>query len=104
MDPNWSKIKSSNLNSFQSFPLHMKVDDVDLKPVDINLNMFVMISLINNGYRPNKHDRNTIIIFEEILESILEIATLSNKIAISSKNKRILFTRKDEEIEVEDEK
>lgn len=82
----------------------MKVDDVDLKPVDINLNMFVMISLINNGYRPNKHDRNTIIIFEEILESILEIATLSNKIAISSKNKKILFTRKDEEIEVEDEK
>lgn len=104
MDPNWSKIKSLNLNSFQSFPLHMKVDDVDLKPVDINLNMFVMISLINNGYRPNKHDRNTIIIFEELLESILEIATLSNKIAINSKNKRILFTRKDEEIEVEDEK
>jgi DNA phosphorothioation-dependent restriction protein DptF len=66
--------------------------------------MFTMISLINNGYRPNKHDRNTIIIFEELLESILEVATLSNKIAISSKDKRTLFIKKAEEIEVEDEK
>jgi DNA phosphorothioation-dependent restriction protein DptF len=104
MDYNWSKIKSTTLNTFQSFPLYLKVDDVDLKPIDINLNMFVMISLINNGYRPNKHDRNTIIIFEELLESILEVATLSNKISISSKNKRTLFVKKDEEIEVENEK
>lgn len=104
MDPNWSKIKSLTLNTFQSFPLYLKVDNTDLKPIDINLNMFAMISLINNGYRPNKHDRNTIIIFEELLESILEVAMLSNKIAISSKNKRTLFIKKDEEIEVEDEK
>jgi DNA phosphorothioation-dependent restriction protein DptF len=104
MDPNWSNIKSLSLNTFQSFPLYLKVDDIDLKTIDINLNMFTMISLINNGYRPNKHDRNTIIIFEELLESILEVATLSNKISISSKNKRTLFIKKDEEIEVEDEK
>ena len=103
LSPDWAKIKSTNLKSFQSFPLHLKVEDEELKPIEINLNMFMMISLINSGYRPNKHDRNTIIIFEELLESILEIATLSSKIAISTKDKRSLFINKDEEIEVEDE-
>lgn len=103
IDPNWTKIKVTKLNTFHSFPLYLKVDNQDLPPIDITLNMFAMVELINSGYRPNKHDRNTIIIFEELIESILEIATLSNKIAISSEKQKIIFIKKEEEIEVEDE-
>lgn len=102
--PDWSKIKDSHFQSFQSFPLYLKIDGNELKkPIDISLNMYLMISFINNGYRPNKHDRNTIIIFEELIESVLEYSTSSDKLAISSNNTLKTFTKEDDEIEVNDE-
>lgn len=102
--PDWSKIKDCGLKSFQSFPLYLKIDGNELKkPIDISLNMFLMISLIKNGYRPNKHDRNTIIIFEELIESVLEQAMLSDKLAISFNSTLKVFTKEDDEIEVDDE-
>lgn len=102
--PNWFKIKDCESESFQSFPLYLKIDGNELKkPIDISLNMFLMIYQIKDGYRPNKHDRNTIIIFEELIESVLEHAMLSNKLAISFNNTLKVFTKEDDEIEVDDE-
>jgi len=104
ISPDWSKIENCQLKSFQYFPLYLKIDGNELKkPIDISLNMFLMISLIKNGYRPNKHDRNTIIIFEELIQSVLEHAMLSKKLAISFNNTLKVFRKDDDEIEVDDE-
>ena len=100
--PNWKEIKNSKIESFQSFPLYLKINNKDLT-IDVSLNMSIMFDLINNGYRPNKHDRNTIVIFEELIESIIEIAKTSDKLLINSKNKNFSFREKEDEIEVNDE-
>ncbi len=44
--------------------------------------MYKLIHAINDGYRPNKHDRNTIVIFEELLERLIDIAKDTNKLSI----------------------
>ncbi len=59
-----------------------------------------MIMLINSGYHPNKHDRNTIIIFDELIQSILEIAYQSNEIYLIQNGKKVQLINNDEEIEV----
>ncbi len=102
IEANWKDIKTSKLESFQSFPLYLKINEKKLT-IDVSLNMSIMFNLINDGYRPNKHDRNTIVIFEELIESIIEIAKTSDKLLISSKNKIFSFRKKEDEIEVNDE-
>jgi DNA phosphorothioation-dependent restriction protein DptF len=44
--------------------------------------MYKLIQAINDGYRPNKHDRNTIVIFEELLERIIDFSKDTNKLVI----------------------
>ena len=63
-----------------------------------------MIDQILNGYRPNKHDRNTIVIFDELVQNILAKAVHSKEIILLSDKKKIHFKNNEDEIEVvEDE-
>jgi DNA phosphorothioation-dependent restriction protein DptF len=56
---------------------------------------------IVNGYRPNKHDKNTVVLLDELVDQISDIATSSNTLVIVKNDKR--YTVKnidDEDIEV----
>gem|GEM_PF-5983011 len=59
-----------------------------------------MIVLINDGYRPNKHDRNTIILFDELIQSILGIVNKGNEIYLLANGEKVLFKNTDDEIKV----
>lgn len=98
--PGWSKIKGHHSESFTEFPLFLMVNNMVLIEQKITLNLYSMIMLINSGYRPNKHDRNTIIIFEELIQSILEIANRSNEIVLLTNSEKVHFTYSDDAIEV----
>jgi DNA phosphorothioation-dependent restriction protein DptF len=96
----WSKIESNKLHKVNSFPCYFKVGETLLDPIDISLNMYKLTMAINQGYRPNKHDRNTIIIFEELLEKIASIAKLSNKLVFVKGKKQYSFKNTLDEIKV----
>jgi len=98
--PNWSEIKAYTSKSFSHFPLFLKVNSAALIEIEITLNMLIMINLINSGYRPNKHDRNTIILFDELIQLIIEKATDSNEIILILDNKKVRFKNIEDEIEV----
>lgn len=99
---NTPKIKEYESKSFNSFPLFITVNKEEIKSIDITFNMYQLLLSINDGYRPNKHDRNTIILFEELIQSINEIAIDSKEITIIHKNQRIGFNYiDDEDIEVQ---
>lgn len=100
ISPDWSQIKAYTSNSFSQFPLYLKINREMPVHKEITLNLYSMIMLINGGYRPNKHDRNTIIIFDELIQSILEIAYLSNDIYLIQNGKKVQLINNDEEIEV----
>lgn len=98
--PNWSKIKEVNSTSNTSFPLYLKINDEDIPVINITLNIQSMIELIINGYRPNKHDRNTIVIFDELVQSILSKAVHAKEIVLLSGTKKVHFKNNEDEIEV----
>ena len=98
--PNWSEIKAYTSKSFSHFPLFLKVNSAALIEIEITLNMLIMINLINSGYRPNKHDRNTIILFDELIQLIIEKATDLNEIILILDNKKVRFKNIEDEIEV----
>jgi len=62
-----------------------------------------MIQDINNGYRPNKYDKNSLIILDEFVDRVIDKIKVSNKLIIYSKNgERYIFKQIDEnEIEVD---
>ena len=59
-----------------------------------------MINLINDGYRPNKHDRNTIVLFDELVQTIITRATQSQEIILISDKETVQFKNTEDEIEV----
>lgn len=100
ISPEWSRIKSYESDSFSEFPLFLKINEKVSIEKKISLNLYSMIVLINDGYRPNKHDRNTIIIFDELIQSILEIVNKGNEIYLFSNGEKVLFKNTDDEIKV----
>ena len=61
------------MTNIHEFPVCLKVGDEPLQTFNVNLSFLELVSKINDGYRPNKHDKNTIVILEE-MESYLRNA------------------------------
>jgi len=81
-DPDLKAIKSHTKHRIHSFQCYLLVNDQPLESMEVSLSMYKLIHAINDGYRPNKHDRNTIVIFEELLERIINLAKDTNKLVI----------------------
>lgn len=62
------------------FMAYLKVFDKTLEPISISLNLFELIYKLNRGYRPNKYDKNTIVLLEEIVEQVSELAKSSTSL------------------------
>jgi DNA phosphorothioation-dependent restriction protein DptF len=55
----------------------LKVDDKPLPPIPINLNLFELLHKLNHGYRPNKYDKNAIVMLDEIIDQVTDQAKAS---------------------------
>jgi len=99
-DPDWDAIKYHTKHLLHSFPCFLKVNDRALGEISITLGMHKLIQAINDGYRPNKHDRNTIIIFEELLERIVDHAKDTKKLVIVKDDESYEFKDNDGKIKV----
>lgn len=96
----WSDIENNQTHNINNFQCFLKVGDYSIEPFIVSLNMYKLIIAINNGYRPNKHDRNTIIIFDEILEKIAGKLKTARKLFFIKENHLYEFRNSVDEIEV----
>ncbi|MGX5203213.1 DNA phosphorothioation-dependent restriction protein DptF [Aliikangiella sp. IMCC44632] len=93
-------IKTTNVCSPSLFNLHLKLNDSSVK-IPMNINLLYLMESIVKGYRPNKHDKNTVVLLDELVEKISEIATNSNTLIVINNNNRFKVTNvDDEDIEV----
>lgn len=53
------------------FFAHLQVGDQKLDPIPINLNLFELIDALYRGYRPNRHDKNSIVFLDDLTERIV---------------------------------
>jgi len=77
----FSAIKTTNKTGY--FNAYINVLGQPISAIPVNINLLELMLKLNEGYRPNKHDKNTIVILDEVVEKIIEIANQSNILHIS---------------------
>lgn len=96
------RIQEDKITKLKNFDCYILVNKKEIKPIEITFNMYKMIKDINQGYRPNRYDKNNIIIFQELIDRIIDEVKVSEKlIIINNDNSEYLFEKIDnDEIEV----
>jgi DNA phosphorothioation-dependent restriction protein DptF len=62
------------------FLAQLKVFEKPIKPIEVSLNLFELLYKLNRGYRPNKYDKNAIVLLDEIVEKVSEVAKLQSSL------------------------
>jgi DNA phosphorothioation-dependent restriction protein DptF len=81
------------------FRMYFKIADETIF-IDANINLLHLMQRIVDGYRPNKHDKNTVVILDEIVDSIAEVANSANTLYILRNDQRIKISSDGEDFEV----
>ncbi|WP_111977316.1 DNA phosphorothioation-dependent restriction protein DptF [Algibacillus agarilyticus] len=86
--------------SSANFMAFIKVQEHSLE-IPVNINLLRLMKRIADGYRPNKHDKNSVVLLDELIDEIAQVANQVSTLHIIKGNKH--FTIKnidDEEFEV----
>lgn len=78
------------------FKAYFKVNNRTI-PLSININLLNLMQRIVAGYRPNKHDKNTVVLLDELLDEIAEIASQAETLSIISQGQTYKITNLDDE-------
>lgn len=70
---------ADHVNYFFAF---LKVDEQPLKPIPININLLGLLLRIVEGYQPNKHNKNAVVLLDELLDQLHEVAAKSQTLFI----------------------
>lgn len=82
--------------SSASFTACLNVEGVSLT-IPVTLNLLELIQRIEDGYRPNKHDKNTVVLLDELVEDISKVANRVNTLKIVKGNTSIGIKKVDED-------
>jgi len=96
--PDWDSIRNKHTAHSTGFDIYIKVGCNALPPVHIGLNLFELLHKLNNGYRPNKYDKNAIVLLDELVELISEQAKSSRDIKFYDGRLRVYRAKADDDI------
>ncbi len=89
--------RSSTLGHFNAC---LKLGKNDLAPFPVSVNFFSLIRKINQGYRPNRHDKNNLVILEEIIEIIIGRIRNSDTLYIQKQDESWTLINDVDELEI----
>lgn len=95
--PNFAAISQNASNKIGAFFAQLLVDDKPLKPMPISMNLFGLLQRITQGYRPNKHDKNAVLLLDEVIEQIVSVANKKDTLLILKSEKRYKVSNQDNE-------
>lgn len=96
--PDWESIRNKHTAHPTGFDVYLKVGKNSLPRIHIGLNLFELLDKLNNGYRPNKYDKNAIVLLDEIVELIAEQAKSSSEIKFYDGRQRIYRAKSDDDM------
>lgn len=77
------------------FNVALRVGDQSLKPMPFNINLFALLLRLNEGYRPNKYDKNTIVLLDELVEQIKALVKRDNRLKLYRQQQHISLRYED---------
>lgn len=98
--PDFKRIEAEPVKNIYEFPVCLKVTDVPLKTFHVNVNFLELVTKINKGYRPNRHDKNTIVILEELVDEITRVVVRAKKLFFTTKNRQVSLTNEPDDGEI----
>ncbi|AVJ19974.1 DNA phosphorothioation-dependent restriction protein DptF [Serratia sp. MYb239] len=96
--PDWDAIRNKQTAHPTGFDVYLKVGKNPLPHVHVGLNLFELLDKLNNGYRPNKYDKNAIVLLDEIVDLIAEQAKSSNEIKFYDGGQRVYRAKADDDM------
>ena len=79
-----------------SFTACIKVEKQTLT-VPININLLNLLQKIVDGYRPNKHDKNTVVLLDELIKDIASVASEATTLHIVKGSQLFTVTKAEED-------
>lgn len=95
--PDFESIQKQGVTKIGAFNAYIKVDEHSLLPMPISINLLELLEKINQGYRPNKHDKNAVLLLDEVIEQIITVANEKNTLFILKNDKRYKIVNEDDE-------
>ncbi|EOX3959405.1 MULTISPECIES: DNA phosphorothioation-dependent restriction protein DptF [Vibrio] len=95
--PDFTAIKTQGVGKIGSFNAHIRADDNALLPMPISINLLELLEKVNQGYRPNKHDKNAVLLLDEVIEQLITVANEKNTLFILKNDKRYKIVNEDDE-------
>jgi DNA phosphorothioation-dependent restriction protein DptF len=97
---NFDAIKKNQSHRSENFTVCLKMHEMDLPPITISFNLFELMRRIIQGYRPNRYDKNSIVLLDEIVDSIASKARVGNRLKFYDGNTAYLLKSEDGMIDV----
>ena len=94
-----SAIQSHNESNASYFTAYLKIGDKSVN-IPVNINLVGLMEKIVAGYRPNKHDKNTVMLLDELIDELTDIAADSNTLHVLKGKKRFKVNYADDEFQV----
>lgn len=86
--PDFSAIANDKALHAASFSAHVKVGDTPLPGMIVGINLYELLIKLKAGYRPNKHDKSTVLILDELVSQIIEVANREDTLFFFDESER----------------
>jgi DNA phosphorothioation-dependent restriction protein DptF len=83
------------MTSIANFNVALRVGGEPLKPMPFNINLFGLLLRLNQGYRPNKYDKNSVVLLDELVEQIKAVVKRGNRLKLYRQQQRISLRYED---------
>lgn len=94
---NFSEISSNKVTKIGAFNAFIDVENKSLDSIPVTINLLELMIKINQGYRPNKHDKNAVLLLDEIIEQIVKVANEKDTLFIFKGSNRYKLSNQDNE-------
>lgn len=81
--------------SIGSFNVALKVGDTAIKVMPFNINLFGLLLRLNQGYRPNKYDKNAVVLLEDLVEQIKRLVKTGERLKLIRQGNQISLRYED---------
>ena len=100
--PDFVSIEDYKSLDIHAFDLQFTVNKFPVKPIPLSVNLLSTMLQINNGLKPNKFDKNSVVIIDELVSKILARLSGTDELNIyGDENRRIKVSYSEEDREIE---
>lgn len=97
----YKSIEKDDSEDLSAFNVYLEVGGERISPVPVGLNLLILLMDIVDGYHPNKYDKNSVVLLDELITKITETAGLTDILHMYKEGHRIkLKANSDGEIRV----